>query len=289
MKRRLSVVDSMRYPVGDMRESSLAKPRATTDETSAKDEQRYRAPALEKGLDILELVSRASEPLTVAMITQHLGRSTGELFRMLQVLEYRGFIAQADSGNGYVPTTKLFALGMEQAPVKSILEVALPVMRQLADDVDQSCHLALRADGDIVIAARMESAGLIGFSVRIGYRQPMVLTGSGTVLYAFQSAATRARWEKDFDPAMPASTREAFRARAEAVRASGYDEHPSDVVPGIIDLSAPVLRGESAAAALTMPFVRRTTLRVEMADALTMVRTAAQTISSELASSDVRV
>ncbi|PCD04206.1 IclR family transcriptional regulator [Sphingomonas spermidinifaciens] len=258
-----------------------------TSSGKATDERRYRAPALEKGLDILELLSSASKPMTHAMISQHLGRSNSELFRMLQVLEFRGFIAQADGG-GFIPTTKLFALGMAQAPVKSILEVALPVMRRLADDTEQSCHLALRAGGDIVIAARMESAGLIGFSVRIGYRQPMILTGSGTVLYAFQSDEVRKRWEKDFG-SRPAGELKAFRALAEVVRTQGYDKHPSRVVPGIIDLSAPVMRGDAAAAALTMPFVNKTTQHVDIDVALEMVIAAAATISSDLASTDVRV
>lgn len=257
--------------------------------SKAGDEQRYRAPALEKGLDILELISRASEPMSISMITQALGRSTGELFRMIQVLEYRGFIQQAASGAGYVPTAHLFALGMQQAPVKSILEVALPVMRDLAEDAEQSCHLALRAEGDIVVAARMESASLIGFSVRIGYRQPLVLTGSGTVLYAFQTPATRARWEAALDPQLPVDRLAVFRARADRARANGYDEHSSDVVPGVVDLAAPVLRGEMAAAALTMPFVRKVPLKVEQGQALQMVRDAARRISAELASSDVRV
>ncbi|MBO9707395.1 MAG: IclR family transcriptional regulator [Caulobacter sp.] len=251
------------------------------------EEQRYRAPALEKGLDILELISTASEPMSISMITQALDRSTGELFRMIQVLEYRGFIEQV--GNGYLPTTRLFALGMQQAPVKSILEVALPVMRDLAETAEQSCHLALRADGDIVVAARMESASLLGFSVRIGYRQPLVLTGSGTVLYAFQTPETRQRWETFFSPDLPADRLAAFRARCDRAQANGYDEHPSDIVPGIVDLAAPVLRGEIAAAALTMPFVRKIPLKVEQGHALQLVREAARRISAELASSDVRV
>ena len=253
------------------------------------DEQRYRAPALEKGLDILELISQASEPMSIGMLTQALGRSPGELFRMIQVLEYRGFIEQAGNGIAYVPTSRLFALGMRQAPVKSILEVALPVMRELAEDAEQSCHLALRADGDIVVAARMESASLIGFSVRIGYRQPLILTGSGTVLYAFQTPATRLRWEDAFDPPPSAEKLAAFRARAERAHANGYDEHSSDIVPGIVDLAAPVLRGEIAAAALTMPFVRKVPLKIEQGHALHLVREAARRISAELASSDVRV
>jgi len=260
---------------------------ATSKAATDGDEQRYRAPALEKGLDILELISKASEPMSIGMITQALDRSTGELFRMIQVLEYRGFIEQV--GNGYLPTTRLFALGMQQAPVKSILEVALPVMRELAETAEQSCHLALRADGDIVVAARMESASLLGFSVRIGYRQPLVLTGSGTVLYAFQTPATRTRWETFFPTDLPADRLAAFRARADRAHDNGYDEHPSDIVPGIVDLAAPVLRGEIAAAALTMPFVRKVPLKVEQGHALQLVREAARRISAELASSDVRV
>ena len=256
---------------------------------SGSDEQRYRAPALEKGLDVLELISRATEPLTLAMITQALGRSTGELFRMVQVLEYRGFIAQAESGNGYVPTNKLFTLGMAQAPVKSLLEAALPAMRRLAEEAEQSCHLALRAGGEIVIAARTEAAGLIGFSVRIGYRQPLTSTGSGIILYAFQPPATRESWEATFDRTISKAKLAAFRVRADLALQNGYEEHPSDVVPGIVDLSAPVLRGEAAAAALTMPFVRKVPLRVQQGKALELVRTAAREISLELASSDVRI
>src|SRR4051812_7671030 len=161
------------------------KPLAAGSEETSPAELKYRAPALEKGLDILELISKASRPMTVSMMSQSLGRSTGELFRMFLVLEHRGYIEQSGDGTGYVPTSKLFTLAMEQAPTKTLLEAALPVMRVLSDKSEQSCHLATRTGGEIVIVARMEAAALLGFSVRIGYRQPLPLTVSGTVLYAF--------------------------------------------------------------------------------------------------------
>lgn len=252
-------------------------------------EPRYRAPALEKGLDILELLSKVGRPMTVAMITQELGRSTGELFRMLQVLEYRGFIEQADGGNGYVATSKLFALGMAQPPVKSLLETALPVMRRLADDTEQSCHLATRAGGYISVVARMESAGFIGFSVRLGYRQPLPLTGSGTVLYAFQPTEVRTRWEAQFEPQLGEQDLMRFRRRADKVARQGFDQHPSAVVPGIVDISAPIVRGDFAVAALTMPFVNKAALPVSMAEAIELVCNAAREISADLPASDLRV
>src|SRR6187455_2646384 len=88
---------------------------------------RYRAPALEKGLDVIELLAAEKSPLNLSAISQRLGRSSGELFRMLQVLEFKGFITTSDSGAGYVLTNKLFALAMAQAPVSSLVETALPI------------------------------------------------------------------------------------------------------------------------------------------------------------------
>ncbi|WP_293974844.1 helix-turn-helix domain-containing protein [Sphingomonas sp.] len=263
----------------------MARAPKTEDE---REEPRYRAPALEKGLDVLEAITRSGHPMTLGMITQHLGRSTGELFRMIQVLEYRGFIELAPNGTGYVPTTKLFSLGMEQAPIKSLLEVALPIMRRVADEAEQSCHLALRAGGEIVIAARMEAAGLIGFSVRLGYRRPIPTSGSGAVLYAFQPSAVRERWEKDFGGITEADLAR-FRRRADKVARQGYDQHPSDVVSGIVDLSAPVVRGDVAAAALTMPFVQKLSMAIDADGALGIIRRAAADISSELALGDFRI
>ncbi len=269
-------------------DNTVRKDRAGAAKAGLDAGPRYRAPALEKGLDILELITRADEPMTVAAITQKLGRSTGELFRMIQVLEFRGFIKQT-SGGGYLLTNKLFSLGMEQAPTKGVIEAALPVMRDISDRTEQSCHLAVRTGGEIVVVARMEAAGLIGFSVRLGYRQLIPATASGTVLYAFQSSDVRARWEEDFAARIDAPTLDRFRRRADKVARQGHDRRPSDFVGGIIDISAPVLRNEAAAASLSMPFVDRVSPKVALDDALKLIVDAAVNISSELASSDARV
>lgn len=249
-------------------------------------QQRYRAPALDKGLDILELLAKERQPLTISMIAQRLGRSMSELFRMVQVLEYRGFIRQSDGGEGFVPTDKLFALGMEQAPVKNMLEIALPVMRELSVTIGQSCHLAVRSGSDIVVVARVESAEQIGFTVRIGYRNIFVLTGSGAVLYAFQAEAEQQRWLADLPDDMTATQIADFQARAKAVREQGFAQTKSEFVDGITDLSAPILRGNVAAAALTVPFVKAKQLVMPLEQAADHVRASAALISSALVVAD---
>lgn len=250
--------------------------------------RRYSAPALEKGLDILELISSSERPLTVTAMTQSLGRSTGELFRMIQVLEYRGYI-RALSGGAYVPTSKLFLLGMAQPPVKSLIDVALPVMRRLAYETEQGCHLCFRAESDTVVAARVESASLLGFSVRLGYRQPIPASASGVMLYASQPFSTRKLWEATFRPALEGAALEQFRERADDAAARGYMETPSDIVPGILDIATVIMRGDVGSATLAMPYVERKDGKVGLDRTRELLMAGASQISDELAASDVRI
>jgi len=259
------------------------------EDENGEDERRYRAPALEKGLDILELLATAAEPMTVSTIVRELGRSHGELFRMIQVLEFRGYIVQDAQGEGYALTDRLFSLGMHQPVTLTLVEAALPEMRQLAARSGQSCHLALHTLGDMVVVARMESADQLGFSVRIGYRRPLPQTASGTVLYAFQPEDVRARWEQLLDPVLSADELAAFRTTADEVRARGHHAVQSAFVSGVTDLSAPILRGGTAAAALTMPFLDRLHPVTTQAEAIELVKAAAERIAAQLIRADNRL
>src|ERR1017187_6650898 len=62
-------------------------------------QRRYRAPALDKGLEILEYLAGQRMPLTQLEMADGLGRSSGEIYRMLLCLEERGYLArEAESG-----------------------------------------------------------------------------------------------------------------------------------------------------------------------------------------------
>jgi DNA-binding IclR family transcriptional regulator len=246
---------------------------------------RYRAPALEKGLDVLELLAAEKSPLNLSAISQRLGRSSGELFRMLQVLEFKGFITTAENGTGYVLTNKLFALAMTQAPVRSLVETALPIMRKLSHDIGQSCHIAVASEDQIVVITRIERPGDLGFSVRIGYRREIARATSGLVLFAYQSEEVRRTWLKRCR--LKGEAADAFVERANAVRDRGHHEAASDFVRGIVDLSAPILRSDVAVAALTVPFVHSNPLVMEMPQAVEHVRAAARQISNHIVHGDL--
>lgn len=258
-------------------------------ETEEAGDRRYKAPALEKGLDILELLSVTAEPLTLSGIVNRLGRSHGELFRMVQVLQFRGYLEQDPASDGYRLTDRLFSLGMQQPRTQGLVEAALPIMRKLAMDAGQSCHLALHSRGEMVVVARMESSEQLGFSVRVGYRRPLDQAASGAVLYAFQPSDVRERWESLFHPPLSRAALAAFRQHADEVRQREVELTPSQFVDGVTDISAPVMRGPGAAAALTMPYLSKIGPGMSQEDASREVRAAAAEISRRLLEGDGRV
>ncbi|MDE1150718.1 MAG: helix-turn-helix domain-containing protein [Azospirillaceae bacterium] len=253
---------------------------AQVDETEAV--RKYRAPALEKGLDILELLAAHGAPMTPSQISGRLRRSVSELFRMIQVLEFKGYIAPASGADGYELTNKLFTLGMARAPVRTLLEAALPRMRDLTLAIGQSCHLAVASDEQMVVVARIENPGHLGFSVRPGYHRSLVEATSGMVLYAFQPPQVQAAWRRMLDQAVGAPRVAPFAERAAQVREQGYEQAASDYVMGVMDLSVPVVSGGAAVAALTVPFVQHTPLTTPLADTIALLQATAGQIAHDL-------
>jgi len=246
----------------------------------------YRAPALEKGLDVLELLAEEGLPLPFPVIARRLGRSPGELFRIAQVLEARGYVEQIP--DGLVLTARMFHQGLSGPPIRSLVEIALPIMRRLAGCTQQSCHLVLASRGDMVVVARMESPEQLGFSVRVGYRQPLYLTGSGAVLYAFQPNDIRAAWEGMFHPVPSKAELDQFRERAEALKSTGHTLQPSAIAEGITDIAAPIMRGERAAAALAIPFLKPKREWMSIPKIISMLLAATNDISKEMVVGDSR-
>jgi len=217
--------------------------------------EKYRAPALEKGLDILETLAGADGGMTTSQIAASLGRTPNELFRMIQVLERKGYIGPGESGEGFELTNRLFALGMARAQMRDLTEAALPVMRRLAREIRQSCHVAVPSGAQIVVVARVEDPGYFGYSVRAGHRRQILESTSGAVLFAFQPAEVQAEWGERIFRDMSDEVRQAFVTNAQRIRERGLGMRNSDLIPTVIDLSAPVLANDTAVAALTVPYI----------------------------------
>jgi len=232
-------------------------------------ETAYTAPALEKGLDILEVLAAEAEGLTQAAIAQRLGRSTNELFRMLAVLERRGYlIRHADAS--YRLTMRLFELAHQHPPLKRLLTVALPAMQELAATSRQSNHLVIHFARRILIVAQVDSPEPMGFGVRLGAHFPFRPDrASSRVLSAFQPAAVQDELIAELAANSPKPILKArVRAELACIAGKGFYMAPSETTAGVTDLCAPIFdHSDGAVAALTLPYLKQRDVRVSVAAA----------------------
>ncbi|MEW9806481.1 IclR family transcriptional regulator [Mesorhizobium marinum] len=227
-----------------------------SDSETESDAERYRAPALDKGLDILELLAGVDGGLTQAEIAKRLKRSPNEFYRMLDRLVRRGYVTRLE-GDRYSLTLKLFGLAQLHAPVRRLVSYATPLMRELAEKSLQANQLVVFDRGAAVVIAQQEAPGYWGISIRVGSHISLFDTGSGHVLLAFRPQPERemmiAEQVRDVDIPKPVNE---FFARLDQVRERGYEMMSSLQTAGVYNLSAPVLGADGRAiAALTVPYI----------------------------------
>lgn len=228
------------------------------DTASAGAGDRYRAPALDKGLDILEILAIQPGGLTRGELVREMGRSPSEIYRMLERLVARGYVSRLDGGDRYALTMKLFLLAHLHPPLRRLIAQAQPLMDRFAAETQQSCHLVAPERGGCIALAQSSPQAHFEFRVRVGAQMDLFESASGMTILAFQArerlAETLGIW--GIPEARPRI--ETLRADLDMVAAAGFRVAASRQLVGVTDLSAPVLNPQGdALAALTCAFVER--------------------------------
>lgn len=217
----------------------------------------YAAPALDKAFDIIELLADKPGGALLSEMAAQLNRSIGELFRIVIVMEKRGFLQKSPDTDRYTVAYKILDLAYRATPAQDLTRAAAAQMEALARTVEQSCHLVVPNGGAGLVVARQENPGPRGFALQLGAAIDLVRSCSGHVLLAFSRAdqatrmlelAQRSR-SAPFDPAKLQKT-------LRKVREQGFDMMASAITHGVTDISYPVFgfHGE-VMAALTIPFL----------------------------------
>ncbi len=258
------------------------------DSSTSKTSSRiYAAPALEKGLDILEALCHSKTPITQKDIAQSVGRSVGEIYRMVACLVNRNYVALVDD-NSYVLTTKMFELSHINSPTKRLLQEATPIMERLASDLDQSCHLTVYASGKQVVLYKVDTPSGMGFAIRVGSEIDVLISSSGRVLLAFQESDTRALRIEESLIRRPEQGNPQIINILDAIRTIGYESVPSTQIRGLYAISYPILDSQGhAIASLTAPYTERIdqTHRKSIPEVTKALGIAARTLSERIGGS----
>lgn len=216
-------------------------------------DSRYRAPALDKGLDILEVLAATADGLTRAELVRAMARSPSEIYRMLERLVARGYVLRTEGGDRYALSIKLFLLAHRHPPLRRLVSAAQPLMDTFARETGQSCHLVVPERRKAVVVANASPVATWEFRVRIGAELDLFGTGSGLTLLAFQNGDALGPWGLSHAEVERVRT---IGPHLAAIRHAGYREGPSAQLSGVTDLSVPLLGpGGDAIAVLTCAFI----------------------------------
>jgi DNA-binding IclR family transcriptional regulator len=260
------------------------RPKLEEPQDLALSDERYRAPALDKGLDILELLAAQPQGMTRAEIVKEMDRSASEIYRMLERLVARQYVMRNPSGDRYALSLKLFALANMHPPLSRLINQALPIMDDFARKAEQSCHMGVYDRGNVLIAAQINSPRGWSFSVQRGARVGLLDTASGHLLLAYSDEGSYRRMLAEHTPLdgeVPI-TENALSETLSGIRAQGYLERDSAQSFGVVDISYPILGPDNAAlATLTCPYIRRIDRHIGpgQADVRELLGKAAQALS----------
>lgn len=246
--------------------------------SKTEEKKKSTVPAVEKALDVLELLTDAPNGLTMNEITDALSRTMGELYRIVIYLTERGYLQQDPQTSRYALTLRLFELSHRHDPTERLLHAALPRLERIAARTNQSCHLGVLNRENVMVLTSVSSPLPAGYAVRTGALFPVSQTSSGHVILAFSDDDTQTR----HIARQPKAERDALRARLARVRDTGYEDVPSTMIAGVRNLCAPVFDARGVVAAITSGFIQQLGQASTAEATLAEIRATALDLSREL-------
>jgi DNA-binding IclR family transcriptional regulator len=135
---------------------------------------------LDRGIRVLMTLAGAPQGLTVTALAEALGINRTVVYRLVSTLEQHALVRRDAHGHLHVG---LGILHLATAVQPVVRDVAIPVLRRLAEQVGCTAHLAV-AEGDEALALAVIEPSWTDFHVsyRVGARHPLDRGAAGRAI-----------------------------------------------------------------------------------------------------------
>jgi IclR family transcriptional regulator, acetate operon repressor len=233
----------------------------------------YAIRAVDRVLDILDLLQAAAGSVSLGDLSRAAGLPKSSAFRYLATLEARGYVVRDAGGESY-------RLGLAFRPMRPrdlslLAAVARPRMDELCGRFEETINLGVLDGNRVAYLEMIESPRAMRFAARPGHRDPIHSSALGKALASrLGQAEVRRLLAVEGMPALTERTitePERYLEELEEVRATGYaldngeNEHGGrcvavalpDPLPAALSLSAPAARFPSDREAEVAAALRR--------------------------------
>lgn len=142
-------------------------------------------PALERALEILELLSSSRSGMALPEISNQLQLPRSSVHCLLLTLERHGYLHRNERTNRYLFGSKLFSLANTAINGLELHEVAAPFLQQLMEHTRLTVHLAILERHEAVLIEKVEPPSALRIATWLGKRMEVHCTGVGKALIAY--------------------------------------------------------------------------------------------------------
>jgi len=151
----------------------------------------YPIKVLNKSLSVLELLLQKGSSMNMIELSKKLGFYPSTTHRILDSLKHWGYVEQDPKTQKYRLGLKLLELGMAKLHQMDLVKEATPYLKELVKQCNETVHLGVLEEGEILYLAKEESSQTIRMISYIGKRAPLHCTALGKVLLAYMSEEER--------------------------------------------------------------------------------------------------
>ncbi|WP_427310641.1 IclR family transcriptional regulator [Cupriavidus sp. H39] len=214
---------------------------------------------------ILEILSAADGPLSLAAIVEAIELPKQTVHRILKQLESTWLVSRTAGNRHYECSSRVRQLAVNVLMQAGPAAARHAILQQLVDKVGETCNLTMLSGDDVVYLDRVETQWPLRMHLQPGSRVPLHCTASGKLLLAFLPSAQRQRLVASLPlrahSAHTITSAEALDAELAETRRRRLGVNNQENLEGMIALAVPVMRNRSracAAIAVQVPMARMT-------------------------------
>lgn len=217
--------------------------------------------SLDRGLDVLEFLSAASQDVGVRDVARHLDLSPAIVQRLINTLSERGYLLRDPETRRYRLGYRAIGLGAAQSRSGDLVSLAQSELRRLSQQHRVNAFLGTLKRRRAIYLVTVQGDGPIAIRVGVGDEMPLHSTAIGKVLLASLDAAAGRR-AIGKGPLVRVTERtitdpEKLLRSLDRVRSQGFATVREENLPGVLSVGAPVRDASGAVvAAISIAYPR---------------------------------
>lgn len=147
---------------------------------------RSKAPAADRTLTILELLTASEVPLSLTEIAERADVPLASCSAIMRTLEARGYAVEHVSGRSHQwqPTLAIYRLGARLIARLGLAEVAQPHLERLAEQLGMPAHAGVLENDQVIYLAKASGSSFVQFHTYVGRAARFDTTALGKAIAA---------------------------------------------------------------------------------------------------------